>query len=181
MSRQANLILDYLITKVPPALHSYLKRLIMNGGDRSGVRFGRPTLSGLQAVNQMRISSSTLTHVSVSHHLHQHPLQLFKRPSSELINKSQKVFPKRERTQVHGKLRQKQSNWSCLQLSQTPSLTLKQSLHFGQLIFKTQWWREGSELDHSSWSSLLFWYICTSFKCYHWILGHAGVGGGWHK
>lgn len=77
---------------------SYLKRLIMNGGDRSGVKFGRPTLFGLQAVNQMRISSSILTHVLVSHHLHQHPQQLFKRPSSELINKSQKAFPKRERT-----------------------------------------------------------------------------------
>lgn len=77
---------------------SYLKRLIMNGGDRSGVKFGRPALFGLQAINQMRISSSTLTHVSVSHHLHQHPQQLFKKPSSEIINKSQKVFPKRERT-----------------------------------------------------------------------------------
>lgn len=73
----------------------------MNRGDRSGVKYGRPILSGLPTVNQTSFFAFTLIHVSVSDSLHQYPQQLVKRPSSELINRTQKVSPKRERTQKY--------------------------------------------------------------------------------
>ena len=101
----------------------------MNRGDRSGVKYGWPTPFGLQAINQVRIFASTLTHVPVSNHLHQHPQQLSKRPSQGLMTRSQRGVTVGEKRGHQGS--------GC----QTPSLTLNQSLNFCQLVFQTQWWR----------------------------------------
>lgn len=129
------------------------------------------------------ISASTLTHASASGHLHQHPQQLFQRPRSEPIGESQWLPKERKDSVVQSILGQ---NLETEVLAATDSFyDPKQLLNLGQLIFKTQWWREeGRELYPFGSSCLQFWYLCTNFKCSYWILGHAGLWGaevGWHQ